>query len=148
VTDSIKATAIQSLSIIINNPPPSIDTSSLPNGIVNVAYSYTLSVVSGTPPYTWAIVNGGLPAGLSISSSGVILGTPTTAGGPTIVTFQVTDSIKETAMQSLAITINSKSPITTKRSLPIGIIVFSTILTEIVVLVFLHNLLKKDGHFY
>jgi Putative Ig domain len=43
-------------------------------------------------PYNWTIKSGTLSAVLSLSSSGVISGTPATAGSPTSVTFQVTDS--------------------------------------------------------
>ena len=44
-----------------------------------------------------------LPAGLVLSSNGVISGTPTTAGGPTSITFQVTDKAGTMATQSLSI---------------------------------------------
>ena len=105
VTDSASATATKPLSITINSTPPSITTSSLPNGTVGVAYSQTLAVTGGTTPYTWTIASGTLPAGLTLSSGGVISGTPTTAGGPTSVTFQVTDSTSATATKSLSITV-------------------------------------------
>jgi hypothetical protein len=32
-----------------------IDTTSLPNGTVGLAYSATLKANGGTPPYTWTI---------------------------------------------------------------------------------------------
>jgi len=82
-----------------------VTTSSLPNGTVGVAYSQTLAATGGTAPYTWTIASGTLPAGLSLSSSGVISGTPTIAGGPTSVTFRVTDSTSATATKSLSITV-------------------------------------------
>ena len=87
------------------NTPPSITTSSLTNGTVGTAYSQTLTATGGTTPYTWTIASGTLPAGLTLSSNGVISGTPTTAGGPTSVTFKVTDANSLTATQSLSITI-------------------------------------------
>ena len=99
------------------NTPPSITTSSLPNGTVGAAYSQTLTAISGTTPYNWTIVSGTLPAGLSLSSSGIISGTPTTAGGPTSVTFQMTDANSLTAAKSLSITIITPPSITTN-SLP------------------------------
>ena len=86
------------------NTPPSITTSSLPNGIVGVPYSQTLTAIGGTTPFTWTIASGTLPAGLSLSSAGVISGTPTTAGGPTSVIFRVTDTASATATKSLPIT--------------------------------------------
>jgi hypothetical protein len=85
--------------------PPSVATSLLPNGIASTAYSQTLNATGGTSPYTWSIASGMLPAGLTISSGGVISGTPTTAGGPTLVTFKVMDSAGANATKSIPITI-------------------------------------------
>ena len=96
-----------------------ITTSSLPNGTRGVAYSQTLAASGGTVPYTWIVASGTLPAGLVLSSNGVISGTPTTAGGPISITFQVTDSTSATATASLPITINGQLSITTS-SLPNG----------------------------
>ena len=118
VTDANSLTATQSLSITIITPP-SITTNSLPAWTVGVVYSQTLGATGGTAPYTWAITASALPAGLSLSSRGVISGTPTTAGGPTSVTLQVTDSTSKTANKSLSITINAAPSITTG-SLPNG----------------------------
>ena len=93
--------------------PLSITTNNLPNGSVGVAYSQTLIATSGATPYTWSIASGTLPTGLSLSSGGVISGTPTTASGPTIVTFQVTDIASLNATKVLTITIGSSPSITT-----------------------------------
>jgi hypothetical protein len=109
VTDSTGMIATKSLPIAINNTPPKITTNSLPNGTVGTAYSQTLTASGGTAPYTWAIESGNLPAGLSLSLGGVISGTPTTAIGPTSMTFQATDSTGKTATKSLAITVNNRS---------------------------------------
>ena len=57
---------------------PVITTSSLPNGAVGTAYSYTLTA-SGDTPITWSIESGALPAGLN-HNAGVIAGTPQTPG--------------------------------------------------------------------
>ena len=105
VTDSTSATATKVLSITINSTTLSITTSSLPNGTIGVAYSQTLAATGGTTPYTWSIAAGTLPAGLSLNSNGVISGTPTTAGGPTSITFRVTDSASATATKGLSITV-------------------------------------------
>jgi hypothetical protein len=106
------------MSITIN-ASPSIGTVSLPNGTVGVSYSQTLSVTGGTSPYTWSIATGSLPSGLSLSSSGVVSGTPTTAGGPTSITFKVTDLTSTTATKSLSIAITTPPSISTS-SLPNG----------------------------
>jgi hypothetical protein len=58
---------------------PSITTSALQDGVVNIAYNRTLAA-TGDAPVTWSIASGVLPAGLQISESGAISGTPTTAG--------------------------------------------------------------------
>ena len=104
VTDSTGAAVTKSLSITINIPL-SIGTSSLPNGTVGVTYSQTLSPTGGSSPYIWSAVSGTLPVGLSLNSAGVISGIPTAAGGPTSVTFRVTDSTSATATKSLSITV-------------------------------------------
>ena len=85
---------------------PSITTSSLPDGTVNIAYSQTLAASGGSGTYTtWAITSGALPAELSIASStGVISGTSTTAGTSSF-TVQVTDSKGVTGSLNLSITI-------------------------------------------
>ena len=118
VTDSVSKTVTKSMSITIN-ASPSIGTVSLPNGTVGVSYSQTLSVTGGTSPYTWSIATGSLPSGLSLSSSGVVSGTPTTAGGPTSITFKVTDLTSTTATKSLSIAITTPPSISTN-SLPNG----------------------------
>jgi hypothetical protein len=102
-----------------SSPALAVSTGSLSNGTVGTAYSQTLIATGGTTPYTWSIISGSLPAGLSLSSSGVVSGTPTTAGGPTSVTFQVTDSVNATATKSLSITIAMPPTISTS-SLPQG----------------------------
>jgi uncharacterized protein (TIGR03437 family) len=100
-----------------------VTTSSLPNGVVNVAYpSTTLQAQGGTPPYAWSVSAGALPAGLSLnSSSGVLSGTPTAAGTFT-VTITVTDSTVSTALTAM-------HQYTAKISLGSSLTVFPTSLT-------------------
>ena len=93
---------VQSASLVVT-------TTSLPNGVVNVAYTVTLAAGGGTLPYTWSIVDGSLPPGLTLSpSSGAITGMPTVAG-----TFSFTAQMRDagnsiqTATKSLIITIAS-----------------------------------------
>ena len=88
--------------------PLNITTTSLPDGMVDVAYSQTLTATGGVTPYTWAITAGNLPAGLTLdTSTAVISGTPTTPETK-IFTVQVTDSAAPTPStdtQELSITI-------------------------------------------
>ena len=94
------------LKITASGTPPTITTSSLPDGQINQSYSQTLSA-TGTTPITWSA--SGLPSGLSVkSSTGVISGTPTTAG-----LFNITVTAKNsygTASQSLKLNISSPTP--------------------------------------
>lgn len=55
------------------------NSSPLPSGIVNTAYSVSLATSGGTPPFTWSVANGyTLPSFLTLNAStGEISGTPT-----------------------------------------------------------------------
>ncbi len=100
------------ITVTYTAPTISITTTSpLASGSVGAAYSQTLTATGGSPPYTWSIDSGSLPAGLSLNAStGAITGTPTAAGGPTSVTFRVTDSAATTATKALSITIGKGTP--------------------------------------
>jgi hypothetical protein len=75
-------TQTQAYSITVNPSCPTITVSpvTLPNGIVGVSYSQTVTATGGTAPYTFAVTSGSLPAGLTLNAStGVISGTVTSA---------------------------------------------------------------------
>ena len=91
-------------------------TGSLPNAIVGVAYSQTLTAAGGLPPYTYAITAGALPAGLTLSTTGVISGTPTTAGASSF-TVTATDSQTTPAHASLPLVLLVAYPTTPNDSL-------------------------------
>jgi len=59
--------------------PPTIITTTLPNGLLGTAYNQTLTA-TGTAPITWSVINGNLPNGLNLSGAGIISGTPTEVG--------------------------------------------------------------------
>ena len=87
-------------------PSPQITTPSLTTGEVGIAYSQALAASGGALPYTWSIQSGTLPVGLTLNAvTGNITGTPGSAGGPTAITFKVTDSQIATATKDLSIAI-------------------------------------------
>ena len=101
------------LTIVINNPPLSIITTSLPNGTVNTAYSEPLQASGGTPPYTWTVASGStLPSWLTLSGSGTswtLSGTPTTAAASNF-SLTVTDSSVPPQSKTVALTLTVVSP--------------------------------------
>ena len=103
VNDSGGQTASRSYSASIASPL-GITTTSLSNGMVNVAYSDPLSASGGTLPYTWSLSAGSLPAGVTLSSSGTISGTATIPGSYSF-TIQVSDSGGQNAPQAFGVTI-------------------------------------------
>ena len=121
-TDSAKNTANSSgITLTINPAALVVTTSSLPNGTVGTAYSVPLAATGGTAPYVWSLKSGTLPAGLSLSAAGVISGTPTAAGSPSGLVFQVTDADTKTAVSgSLGFSISAAPLVITTTSLPNG----------------------------
>ena len=95
-----------------------ITTTSLPSGVVNRAYSTTLTGTGGAMPYNWTAT--GLPPGLTLNAnSGVLSGTPTQTGSFT-ANVTLTDAINgDIAPAQLPISIYNALAITTS-SLPNG----------------------------
>ncbi|MDR0321981.1 MAG: Ig domain-containing protein [Treponema sp.] len=96
-----------------------IDTTSLPNGTKDKAYSpQTLKATGATgyTTFTWTRDSGSLPPGLTLSTGGVISGTPTSAGKFTF-TVKATNT-KGSATKQLSITIAGPGPKITTESLP------------------------------
>ncbi len=87
--------------------PPIITLANLPDGVVGVAYSTTVSVLGGASPLTFSLTTGTLPAGLTLNAStGEISGTPTTAEVQTF-TVRVTDSQSRTDEQQYTVRIGA-----------------------------------------
>ena len=69
VTDGATQSDTQPLSITVAPAPvtpPTITTTSLPDGTVGTTYGQTLAAVDGTPPYTWSVSAGTPPPGLDL----------------------------------------------------------------------------------
>lgn len=86
-----------------------VTTISLPSDSVFVPYTGSLAASYGNPPYRWSVSSGRLPPGLRLARTGRILGTPR-VGGVSTFTVEALDHIRQTAIQSLSITIAQPSP--------------------------------------
>lgn len=118
VADNTKSAPVSLLLV----PPPSVTTTSLPNGTGGTAYTATLQESGGIAPFTWSVASGSLPNGFSLGSDGTISGTPCT-GGSSNFTVQVADSatppLTASAPVSISVTVSQLSITTT--SLPQGV---------------------------
>jgi hypothetical protein len=98
--------------------PPSITTTSLPNGVATKTYTFTLEANGGSGTKTWSIASGALPGGLNLdAASGTISGTPS-APGQSTVSFKVQDSGGSATTPSLNLFIDPVLQITTDAQLP------------------------------
>ena len=132
VAPVIQPVAVNSNNTTATTPPffapVFITTASLPDGLVNTAYSSTVQVIGGKPPYQWTASN--VPAGLSTTVSTdtttlVISGSPSASNLPgTPITFQVTDSegtASQTATRTLSLRIANTLVVTNSAQLPTGV---------------------------
>lgn len=107
--------ATKQLTLTVNPATVTISPATIPNGMVGLSYTTTITASGGISPYVFSVPTGTLPAGLTLgSSSGVLSGTPTTAGSSTF-TVQVADSETSpaTATQSYTVTVVPTFAITT-----------------------------------
>jgi hypothetical protein len=105
-TDQASASATRQLTLQVN-APLTITTLTLPAATQGSAYSQTLAASGGVSPYTWSVIQGTFTnAGFALNAStGAITGVPVTANTLTF-TVQATDANNNTAIQTLAVTIN------------------------------------------
>ena len=61
--------------------PVVIQSTTVPNGGVNVPYSQPITALNTFGTANWAVSSGSLPTGLSLSSGGILSGTPSLCGG-------------------------------------------------------------------
>jgi hypothetical protein len=107
------ATASFTVTITLTAIGLNITTASLNSGVLNAAYSQTLTATGGKSPYTWQLTAGTLPAGLTFNAlTGVIGGTPTIVVTASPLTFKVTDSSSpaQSATASFTLTIAAAPP--------------------------------------
>lgn len=98
------ATKSFTLTIAAAAVPLDISTLSVPDGQVNIPYSYNMTGTGGTAPYSWSAAN--RPPGLTMSAAGLLSGTPTTAGTYNM-TVTITDSAGGTANKVYPVTISA-----------------------------------------
>jgi len=105
LSDSKSQVAQKALTIVVNEPPLGVTTSTLPGATKGISFNQQLTAAGGNPPYTWAVAAGALPGGLTLASAtGVISGTPTAAGAFSF-TVKATDASSQTASRELSINV-------------------------------------------
>ena len=106
VTDHNGGTATQSYSvgIVAAGAPPTISTTTLPNGMVGTPYDAIVVAANGTAPYSFSLASGSLPAGLTLGATGGLKGTPT-GSGPATFDISVTDTNGKSASAHYTLTI-------------------------------------------
>jgi hypothetical protein len=114
-----KNTGTDQVTLVVD--PMTISTSSLADGVVEKAYSTTLTTRGGKTALTWSVASGALPAGLKLSTAGVLSGTPTTVGQSTF-TISVHDSStpQQVATKTFSLAIDPMAITTT--SVPDGLV--------------------------
>lgn len=90
-------------------PPPSVASTALRAGVINVGYRGTLEVDGGQPPYSWTLSTGALPPGLALEAgTGLISGIPTELGSWAF-TVGVTDARAQEASGEVSIEVGTTS---------------------------------------
>jgi hypothetical protein len=93
------------LPFVVGPPAVSISpSSSVPSGVVGVAYQGSVFANGGSGSYTFTLGSGSLPGGLTLASGGAISGTPKTPGQFSF-SVVVTDSAGGSASGGFSITI-------------------------------------------
>jgi hypothetical protein len=104
-TDAAGCFAERSYTLAVNAascPPLTLSPATLPNAILNTAYSQTITGSGGSAPFRFAVTAGSLPTGLTLSQAGVLSGTPTVAGP---YSFTITGANAEGCLQTIAYTV-------------------------------------------
>ena len=112
VADAVAGSAISDIELLVQ-PPVSVATTTLPNGLTGAAYSQALACTNGAPDYTggqasgcrWIVASGSLPPGLTLHAE-TISGNPTASGVFTF-TVQAIDGVNNSATRDLSIAIGA-----------------------------------------
>ncbi|WP_316813794.1 putative Ig domain-containing protein [Pedobacter heparinus] len=101
----------------VSAPVIAISPLTLPDPVLGVAYSQSLSTTGGIVPYSYSLVSGALPVGISFNSAGVLSGTPLSAGTFTFVV-RSTDDAGANISQSYTLNIAAPTLVITPATLP------------------------------
>lgn len=82
-----------------------ITTTSLPDGTINSAYSYTISATGGTTPYGWELLSSGIPGLSIVPNTGELHGTIDKCAGDYDITVRVTDAGSRTDERTFTLTV-------------------------------------------
>ncbi len=117
-TDGNGAAGSHAYSIVIN-AAIAVNPSSLPSGIVGLAYAQSVTATGGNGSYTFTVSSGALPPGLSLNSStGAITGTPSSVASYNF-TITATDGNGATGSRAYSLVVNGAMTVN-PASLPVG----------------------------
>ena len=106
--------------LIISQPPLTINPPNLPPATQNVAYSQTIVASGGSGPYTYIVLSGALPPSLTLDpNTGALSGTPT-SGGVFNFTIQAGDQFGTTGTRAYTLNVGTNSLTVNPASLPPG----------------------------
>ncbi len=113
IADAAQNTTTRGFSLVVVSPVK-ITTATIPDGVVNAAYSTSVAATGGLGALTWSVSAGALPSGLTLSSTtGSITGSATTAGSyPFTITVSDTSSPALSAQQTFTLRIAQPIAIT------------------------------------
>jgi len=97
-------TILSGLQLLHAQSPLTITTASLPGGVTELEYSFTMTATGGTPPYSWGTRTWWPQPGFSMWSDGVWRGRPNAAGSYPIE-IVVTDSKSVQASKSFVVVV-------------------------------------------
>jgi hypothetical protein len=79
-TDNCGAQTTRTFTLTVTCPTVVLSPTALPNGVVNTAYSASVTAAPAGGNYTFARTSGILPPGVTLNSNGSLSGTPTLSG--------------------------------------------------------------------